>query len=78
MFRKVIFEVFFFKVLRAKTRAEDTTPDISSVSYKHIRAHETVLDLVCRLLLEKKKKKKKRKILIKQMVRKMTRWQDHK
>lgn len=29
MFRKVIFEVFFFKILRAKTRAEDTTPDIS-------------------------------------------------
>ena len=27
------------------------------VSYKHLRAHETVLDLVCRLLLEKKKKK---------------------
>ena len=29
-----------------------TTP----VSYTHLRAHETVLDLVCRLLLEKKKK----------------------
>src|SRR5665811_1018548 len=27
------------------------------VSYTHLRAHETVLDLVCRLLLEKKKKK---------------------
>ena len=27
-----------------------------SVSYTHLRAHETVLDLVCRLLLEKKKK----------------------
>ena len=26
-----------------------------SVSYTHLRAHETVLDLVCRLLLEKKK-----------------------
>ena len=24
------------------------------VSYTHLRAHETVLDLVCRLLLEKK------------------------
>ena len=30
----------------------DTT---HSVSYTHLRAHETVLDLVCRLLLEKKK-----------------------
>ena len=28
------------------------------VSYTHLRAHETVLDLVCRLLLEKKKYKK--------------------
>ena len=27
------------------------------VSYTHLRAHETVLDLVCRLLLEKKKNK---------------------
>ena len=30
-------------------------PNIDSVSYTHLRAHETVLDLVCRLLLEKKK-----------------------
>ena len=29
---------------------------IGAVSYTHLRAHETVLDLVCRLLLEKKKK----------------------
>ena len=28
---------------------------IVPVSYTHLRAHETVLDLVCRLLLEKKK-----------------------
>ena len=28
-----------------------------AVSYTHLRAHETVLDLVCRLLLEKKKNK---------------------
>ena len=26
----------------------------SAVSYTHLRAHETVLDLVCRLLLENK------------------------
>src|SRR5664280_3279583 len=30
----------------------------TTVSYTHLRAHETVLDLVCRLLLEKKKKTK--------------------
>ena len=29
--------------------------DHLAVSYTHLRAHETVLDLVCRLLLEKKK-----------------------
>ena len=28
---------------------------VPPVSYTHLRAHETVLDLVCRLLLEKKK-----------------------
>ena len=27
---------------------------VDTVSYTHLRAHETVLDLVCRLLLEKK------------------------
>ena len=31
------------------------------VSYTHLRAHETVLDLVCRLLLEKKKNNKHKK-----------------
>ena len=29
-----------------------------AVSYTHLRAHETVLDLVCRLMLEKKKQPK--------------------
>ena len=39
---------------------QDSPIDISlsAVSYTHLRAHETVLDLVCRLLLEKKKKQK--------------------
>ena len=32
----------------------DTILLVGSVSYTHLRAHETVLDLVCRLLLEKK------------------------
>ena len=31
-------------------------PSFTPVSYTHLRAHETVLDLVCRLLLEKKNK----------------------
>ena len=30
--------------------------EFDAVSYTHLRAHETVLDLVCRLLLEKKTK----------------------
>ena len=30
-------------------------PTSRAVSYTHLRAHETVLDLVCRLLLEKTK-----------------------
>eukprot|EP00658_Telonema_sp_P-2_P065194 TRINITY_DN544_c0_g1_i4.p1 TRINITY_DN544_c0_g1~~TRINITY_DN544_c0_g1_i4.p1 ORF type:complete len:124 (-),score=43.74 TRINITY_DN544_c0_g1_i4:59-430(-) len=32
-----------------------------TVSYTHLRAHETPEHLVCRLLLEKKKKKKEKK-----------------
>ena len=31
-----------------------TLAEPTPVSYTHLRAHETVLDLVCRLLLEKK------------------------
>ena len=34
---------------------------LGAVSYTHLRAHATVLDLVCRLLLVKKKKQKKKK-----------------
>ena len=33
----------------------NTEKILNAVSYTHLRAHETVLDLVCRLLLEKKK-----------------------
>ena len=40
--------------------AEDDMPldrrCFSTVSYTHLRAHETVLELLCRLLLEKKKR----------------------
>ena len=39
-------------IRRAVEKAEDS---LEAVSYTHLRAHETVLDLVCRLLLEKKK-----------------------
>mgnify|MGYP003378725091 CR=1 FL=1 len=38
-----------------------TLISVGPVSYTHLRAHETVLDLVCRLLLEKKKKESTKK-----------------
>ena len=43
-------------MLRATGMTDDSfeKPIIGAVSYTHLRAHETVLDLVCRLLLEKK------------------------
>ena len=40
---------------RSNKNMNRETGDIEPVSYTHLRAHETVLDLVCRLLLEKKK-----------------------
>ena len=39
-----------------KIIADKISDTLGSVSYTHLRAHETVLDLVCRLLLEKKNK----------------------
>ena len=41
-----------YVVMMSKIRS---SASIGTVSYTHLRAHETVLDLVCRLLLEKKK-----------------------
>ena len=39
-----------------RIREMDVSHNVTlAVSYTHLRAHETVLDLVCRLLLEKKK-----------------------
>ena len=35
---------------------------INAVSYTHLRAHETVLDLVCRLLLEKNNQNSSRQL----------------
>ena len=43
--------------LRARSQTSSTIKELlglAPVSYTHLRAHETVLDLVCRLLLEKK------------------------
>ena len=41
-------------IISVKSSKFKTTGAIT-VSYTHLRAHETVLDIVCRLLLEKKK-----------------------
>ena len=43
------------QVLIAMPALDDGTGEIPAVSYTHLRAHETSLHLVCRLLLEKKK-----------------------
>ena len=46
-------EINVMNHLRLVTAFEDLDTG-KPVSYTHLRAHETVLDLVCRLLLEKK------------------------
>ncbi|GAB5885693.1 hypothetical protein JMUB7556_28150 [Staphylococcus aureus] len=38
-----------------KFKEFDQTISVAAVSYTHLRAHETLSDLVCRLLLEKKR-----------------------
>src|SRR5450756_2780520 len=43
--------------VRRSHRPALASPRYWSVSYTHLRAHETRHDLVCRLLLEKKKRK---------------------
>ena len=52
-----MFDMVNHPALWVKLIAPDA-PDrlLTPVSYTHLRAHETVLDLVCRLLLEKKQK----------------------
>ena len=52
---------------RHRSHAVSRPYDQSPVSYTHLRAHETVLDLVCRLLLENKKNNNKKKKLISQL-----------
>ena len=70
------FPEYFLKIVRASVSYDNLSAAFQfhdrkfhaqmpseAVSYTHLRAHETVLDLVCRLLLEKKKiiQKKKNK-----------------
>ena len=46
---------FHTAVAQAELEAREYPGAYHPVSYTHLRAHETVLDIVCRLLLEKKK-----------------------
>ena len=51
----LLFSAFQREEIRTTEQwCSQTHDDITAVSYTHLRAHETVLDLVCRLLLEKK------------------------
>ena len=48
---------FQFTLIAGGTTLGVIAYGLTPVSYTHLRAHETVLDLVCRLLLGKQKKK---------------------
>ena len=60
VYHKYYIDEFYSWLFAGGTRALVTMlwkyGDIKAVSYTHLRAHETVLDLVCRLLLEKTQK----------------------
>ena len=49
----------YHKTVQSLVSVVEAKDQYTAVSYTHLRAHETVLDLVCRLLLEKKKTTKK-------------------
>ena len=50
------FNCFGTEVTNVKTNLLTNDESHIAVSYTHLRAHETLRHLVCRLLLEKKKK----------------------
>ena len=60
----------YFSFVRTRELIDELWPIVrratnvdTPVSYTHLRAHETVLDLVCRLLLEKKKRYKDKHLI---------------
>ena len=53
--RVVSYNIQYCKGRDGKIDPQRVVDSVRAVSYTHLRAHETVLDLVCRLLLEKKK-----------------------
>ena len=44
----------YCNLIMSKLKSAGIRVKLDAVSYTHLRAHETVLDIVCRLLLEKK------------------------
>ena len=44
----------WWRIVASTLKLDASQLRFDSVSYTHLRAHETVLDLVCRLLLETK------------------------
>ena len=56
MFQYVLIPLAILALVNLGGCPTETTPPVApvTVSYTHLRAHETVLDLVFRLLLEKK------------------------
>ena len=59
--RNVVYSYDYPKVIEEAGLNGFKKGSTPSVSYTHLRAHETGRNLVCRLLLEKKKKKKNKK-----------------
>ena len=58
---KISFGYHYYKYWGDRNQKWTNCHSIIAVSYTHLRAHETVLDIVCRLLLEKKKKQNQQK-----------------
>jgi len=59
VYRKIAYRDGTESVIAFAKAKNTSLQELLAVSYTHLRAHETVLDLVCRLLLEKKKISKK-------------------
>ena len=55
-YRVEVYNIYDVLMVTLRLGSPGKEGSLIAVSYTHLRAHETVLDLVCRLLLEKKKK----------------------